>query len=212
MDIIVTRTSALITDADVVPVIAAINHQIVWDFAPKWQVSGTLYLNSGPTGAARCSLQDTIDDPDALGYHVDENGLVEMIIDVEACQSSGDDWRTCLGHEALETLVDSLCNLMGLGAYTSFIREVCDAVEEDFYPGLGGVPVTNFVLPSYFGIGPVGPPWDMMGQLSGPAPALRPGGYIDELTGGAWTMHLGDRADGYMATRKNGRRAWRKRS
>ncbi len=207
-DILVTNASRLLTAADIAPVIATINRQIASDFAPAWGTPGTLHVGAAPAGAWRFSLQDTSDDPNVLGYHVDKSGIVSAIIDVEACKSSGSDWRTCLGHEVLEALADPLTTRMAPDQVT--IVEVCDPVEEDSYE-IGGVPVTNFVLPAYFGFN-ASTKYDRNGWLAKPAPALRPGGYIMRLENGAWQTHFGERSVGYMASRINGRRAWRKKT
>ena len=209
--ILIVNNSRLLTAADIVPTVSAINRQIEGDFAPLWNAPGTVYFGEAPEGAWRFSLQDSIDEANVLGYHLDENGVVSAIIDVAACRQYGSDWRTCLGHEVLESLADPICNRVGVGSFASFIVECADPVEEDSYP-LDGIPVTNFVLPAYFGWD--GSRFDKMGLLSGPAPALRPGGYQMRLVNGAWQSTYGDRAaarPGYMADKRSGRRAWRMR-
>lgn len=210
-DILIVNNSRLIATADIGPVIAAINKQIADDFAPEWNAPGTIYFGSAPGGAWQFSLQDTIDQSGDLGYHVDQNGVVSAIIDVAACKQYGSDWRTCLGHEILEALVDPLCTRMGDGEFAGFLAEVADPVEEDVY-AVDGIPVTNFVLPAYFGWS--GSRYDHMGLLNGPAPALRPGGYLMRLVNNSWTTTYGERAasrPGFMASRTGGRRAWRQK-
>lgn len=206
-DILVVNKSALVTPADILPTIAALNRQIAGDFAPVWGVSGTLYYGTASPGAWQFTLADAIDDAAALGYHVDDNGVVSAIIDVAACRDCGDDWRQCLSHEVLEALADPQCERMAPDNVT--IVEVCDPVEGDSYQ-VDGVPVSNFATPSYFGFDQ-GSRYDHLGYLTGRCPDLRPGGYIEQLVNGAWQEQLGERATGYMAKRTNGRRAWRKR-
>lgn len=208
-DILIVFNSRLITAADIAPAVAAINRQIVGDFAPVWNAPGTVHFGDAPEGAWRFYLQDTIDQANDLGYHVDDNGIVSAIIDVAACKSSGSDWRTCLGHEVLEALADPSCSRMGDGNFASFMCEVADPVEEDVY-AIDGVPVANFVWPAYFGWASAR--YDQMGLLASPAPALRPGGYILQLVNGEWKSTFGERAavrPGFMASREGGRRAWR---
>lgn len=210
-DILVLNHSALLTAADIpsaIAAIAAINKQIAEDFAPVWNASGTVYFGDAPSGAWQFTLQDTIDDPDALGYHADDHG-VTAIIDIAACKQCGSDWRTCLGHEVLEALADPLTTRLSPNGL--YAVEVADPVEEGLYL-IDGVPVTNFVLPAYFGW--AGSKFDKTGILSGPAPALSPGGYQMVLQNGNWTSLYGERAaarPGYMASRQGGRRAWRMR-
>ena len=203
-DIIVINNSALLGESEILAVVSAINEQIVQDFAPFWGVSGTLYFGSAPSGAWKFSLQDSIDNAQALGYHVDQNGVISAIIDVKACKESGSDWRTCLGHEVLEALADPLCNRIAPDGITSI--EVADPVEEDSYE-ISGIPVTNFVTPAYYGFNS-DTRYDHLEYLKSPAPALRPGGYISRLTDGQWISTFGEHC-GFMATRTNGRRAWR---
>lgn len=206
-DILIINRSKLIMDAEIDPVLEAINRQIIGDFAPEWGVDGTVHFGQAPASAWQFVLQDSIDDSNALGYHVDENGLVSAIIDIEACKASGADWRTVLGHEVLEALADPLTSRMAPNGID--IVEVCDPVEEDTYI-IDGVPVTNFVLPAYFGFNS-STMYDKNEWLKAPAPALRPGGYIMQLVNGQWTNTFGERK-GFMASRTSGRRAWRLRS
>ena len=209
-DILVINKSALVASVDITPTVAAINKQIADDFAPAWNAPGTVHFGDAPDGAWRFTLQDTIDDAQALGYHTDDNGHVAAIIDVAACKQSGNEWRTCLGHEVLEALADPLCDRMAPNGIDAV--EVADPVEEDEY-SIDGIAVTNFVLPAYFGW--TGAKFDRLGNLSAPAPALRPGGYIMRLENGQWTSVFGARAavrPGYMASRPHGRRAWRRRA
>ncbi len=207
-DILVVNNSQLLTVADIAPAIAAINQQIVRDFTPAWGVAGLVHFGDTPAGAWQFSLQDTIDQKNDLGYHVDENGIVSAIIDVGACKAYNDDWRTCLGHEVLEALADPLCTRMAPNGID--LVEVCDPVELDSYT-IDSVPVTNFVLPSYFGFNNSAP-YDHLGRLGGPAPLLLPGGYSMRLVSGQWETKFGEEAKGYMAMRQNGRRAWRMRN
>lgn len=207
-DILLLNKSRLLTTADFAPVVPALNKQIADDFSPFWGTPGTVHFGDAPAGAWQFTLQDTISDPDALGYHVDDDGTVSAIIDVEACKTSGGDWRTCLGHEVLEALADPLTSRMGEGSFAPYIVEVADPVEEDTYE-IDGVTVTNFVTPAYFGFN-ADTRYDKMGLLKSPAPTLRPGGYYMALENGQWTNHFGEHR-GFMATRTNGRRAWRVR-
>src|SRR6185312_1008808 len=105
-DILVVNNSRLLTTDDILPAIAAINRQVSTDFGPAWNVGGTLYFGEAPEGAWQFSLQDSIAEANALGYHVDQNHIVSAIIDVAICKQYGSDWRTCLGHEVLEALAD----------------------------------------------------------------------------------------------------------
>lgn len=204
-DILVVNNSALLQPEQIVPVIAALNLQISRDFVPFWNAPGTLHFGSASDGAWKFYLQDTIDQQNDLGYHVDENGIVSAIIDIAACRDAGIAWETCLGHEVLEALADPTTERMAPNG--SDIVEVCDPVEQQTYP-IDGVPAPNFVTPKYFGW--VGERYDFMGKLDDAAPALAPGGYIMYLRDNQWQTTYGEHP-GYMALRRGGRREWRKR-
>lgn len=204
-DILVVNRSALITEADIIPAIAAINLWLYEDVYPIWGSCATLHWGTAPAGAWQFTLQDTIDQPDDLGYHEDDQGDIFSLIDVKLCEQYQDDWRTCLAHEAGETVVDPRTTRMS-GPYQV---EICDPVEGQVYDK-ADVPMPNFVTPAYFNLTP-GPRYDFMGLIAGTAPTRSPGGYLEYLDGDTWTMARGDRATGYMLNRPNGRRAWRKR-
>ena len=212
IDIILVLNSARISAADLPPVVAALNRQIEGDFAPLWGIGGTVYIADGPAGAAKFYLQDGLDDPGALGYHIDENGLISAKIDIQGCQLSGSDWRTCLGHEAVEALADPLCNRLD-PVFNRFLVETADPVEENEYV-IDGIPVTNFVTPSYFGFDQL-TRYDFNRQLIGNVSSqngLLPGGYQTEYVGGQWVSHMARKVDGsfsWMATRPTGRSAFR---
>lgn len=137
-------------------------------------------------GAVRVmTVQDVLDDPRALGYHDDENGVILARILADNGADSG-------SHECCEESADPDCDLwVPMGNGDEIAREVCDPVEGDSYPQtaeIGGdtrqIPVSNFVLPSYFD--PAGkPPFDRMGKLSKPF-SMSPGGYqiIRDASGG----------------------------
>lgn len=210
-DILLVNKSALVTDTDVATFVPLENLHLLAAFTPAWGIAGTLYFGSAPAGAWVFTLQDGLDQPGDLAYHYDDaTGAPDAFIDVKGCQDSGSDWRTVLDHEIKEALVDPSCVLMGTDGIT--IRECCDPVEESLIVE-GGVPFANFVLPRYFGLGSAHTMFDYNGVLSGPAPALGPGGYLEQDINGAWATKWGDKAataPGFMASRTNGRRAWRK--
>lgn len=206
-DILIVNRSQLITAADIDPALDAINRQIAGDFAPFWGIEGTVHFSTAPAGAWVFTLADQIDQSSDLGYHVDENGVISAIIDVLACKNCGDGWQQCLSHEVLEALADPFCTRMSPDGVT--MVEVCDPCEGDVYD-IDGVLVSNFVTPSYFGFDQ-GSRLDFLEKLTGRAPTLRPGGYIEQLENGQWVNRQGERATGYMATRPHGRRSWRKR-
>jgi hypothetical protein len=202
-DIVFINQSASVSAGDLSAIVAALQIQINRDFAPVWGTIATLHIATGPEGAWMFYLQDEIDQPNALGYHTDENGLPIARIDIAGSIAAGQDWRTPISHEVLEALADPQCMRMAPNGVD--IIEVCDPVEETIYT-INGLVVSNFVLPAYFGLN-AGAKYDFNGQLTAPAPTLLSGGYIMQLVNNQWTD-----TKGFMAMRESGRRAWRKKN
>ena len=123
-------------------------------------------------GELAMNFRDTIPEaPNALAYHQVVNGIpdIELGVDLFASLTSGVESLSVGGsHELLELLRDVGANgwkdkqdgsgLMGA-------EEVGDVVQNTFYPASNGVPVTNFLLESYFIPGAPGP-WDFMGVMT----------------------------------------------
>jgi hypothetical protein len=129
------------------------------------------------TGEVRVlTIEDTLDVPDAEGYHTDDLGVVFARVLADNNADSG-------SHECCEESLDPTCEIwkpMGNGSSIAF--ESCDPVEGDSYmqaATIGDetrqVPVSNFVLPAYFD--PNGQaPFDKMGKLTAPF-TMDAGGY-----------------------------------
>lgn len=122
------------------------------------------------------TVQDVLDDPGALGYHDDESGVILARILADNGADSG-------SHECCEESADPDCDLwVPMGNGNEIAREVCDPVEGDNYmqtAEIGGdtreIPVSNYVLPSYFDANGKAP-FDRMGKLSAPF-TMDAGGY-----------------------------------
>jgi hypothetical protein len=166
------------------------------------------------TGEVRLmTIEDTLDVDGALGYHTDELGDIFARILAENNADSG-------SHECCEESLDPTVDVwkpIGDGREIAF--EACDPVEGDSYSqdatiGEGPdaetrqVPVTNYVLPSYFD--PNGKaPFDRMGKLTAPF-TMDDGGYMvvrdaagnesDVFAGQAHVEHGGER--GRLAAEK----------
>lgn len=94
------------------------------------------------------------------GNHFYNSGIVSASISTGGLPYTA--WARAFSHEVLEALVDP-----GLITRWRFgLTEVCDPVENLTYQ-LGGIPVSDFVLPSYFNDTPG--PWDQANLLAGPA-------------------------------------------
>lgn len=208
VDIVLSNRSGHISTADLTAAMAVLQTQITRDFAPVWGGDAKLWDEGEtiPAGAWKFWLQDGLDIANDLGYHLLDGGIPEAKIDIAGAVSSGNDWRTVVSHELLETIADPSCSRMA-GPY---IVEVCDPVEQSMYL-IDGLAVSNFVLPTYFSLSR-GTKYDFNGQLTAPCPARLPGGYVMSYNGREWVSQFGRLADGsasWMATRPSGRSQWR---
>jgi len=186
--IAVVNNTTTLSDADVQLACQALQLQITDDFAPLWGRDATVVAvpRGGPdsVGAWVIYLQDDISVQGALGYHdVTSDEVPLAYVGVNTCKTNGVDWRTCLGHEALEMLGDPWIVLAAqVDSATVYAYEACDAVEQSQYTKMVGttsVPVTNFVTPEWFNEKPTpGAKYDFLGKLSGPRVLLPGGSYI----------------------------------
>jgi hypothetical protein len=221
IDVACINRTRRIRDARFASLLPALQAQLNEDFSPVWQVEPVRLLLVGkrtrtiPTTQQRLWFLDDSDDPGALGYHEDDTGTPEGKVFCEEDIRAGAEISVTVSHELMEQLADPLTTRMGPtvdGA--QFIVEVCDAVEADSDGYLkNGVRVSNFVLPAYYEPGSAGP-WDFRGLLTGPCPALRPGGYSMWLKDGGWHDTYARHADGtvsHRAQRRHGRR-WQRAS
>jgi hypothetical protein len=116
------------------------------------------------------------------------------------CILDGLSWTVDVSHEVAEMRGDpTIDRTWTMPDGRLALMELCDPVEDDLFAiDVGGVKLSDFVLPSYFSNhGGLGRPWDYQGKLSGPCPTLLNGGYQSIFENGAWTqvtaMHLGSR-------------------
>lgn len=171
-------------------VAGALNEQIQHDFAPVWQIKATVgaYPEAPPDTWAVRILQQ-LDDPNALGYHTDEGGqpLSKVLYTQE--------WTTTVGHEVLEMLADpwgwrqhharlpygleTAFAQFGLKAENShvwYLLEVCDPPEAQSYE-VGGVALSDFLLPSWYRSVPVAGRFSIAGNCKEPRQVID-GGYV----------------------------------
>jgi hypothetical protein len=170
---IVNRTRAL-ADRDIQHAIRAINRQFEDDFEPHWHFGARLRLDGHdrpPDTHERVALQQLPGrGGDAVIYLLDEatvggaEGMHDLNVNdvpygfvfLDVCRSVNDPWTVTLSHEAIELVGDPLANLLVQGPHPEDHRhlvfhqfELCDAVQDESYE-IDGVPVSNFLLPSYF--------------------------------------------------------------
>jgi hypothetical protein len=217
-EIVIINKCSVLSDANIQAVIPAVQAQVSEDFAPIWGADATVqFIGKGarvPKGIWPLYVMDHSDEPGALGYHVDDKGRIEGKVFAADDQRYGVSWTVDLTHELLEMLGDPTTNdLINLADGRQCIREVCDAVEDDSIAYMkNGVLVTDFVTPKYF-FETGGPDkYDFCGKLTGPAPALTPGGYLGiyDPTTGQWTQVTARLHNGHLSfrSRRHGRTAY----
>src|SRR5207253_1655590 len=108
---------------------------------------------------------------------------------------NGDKVSVSAAHELAEMLVDPAINLASTGPKNMlYAYETADPVESEEFP-LDGVPMTDFVYPSYFEAfrKPGSTKFDHLGKLRRPFQIL-PGGYQIVYRNGRWSQIYGSKA------------------
>ena len=176
-------------------VAAALQRQVTGDFGPIWGISATVdafsRLEDVPLGYWPVVVLDQIDDPNALGYHQDQDGQPYAL--VLYTQS----WSLTASHETLEMLADPWGSRLIGGSSINpdqgrvrYLIEVCDPCEApQFAYRINGVLVSDFYTPSFFDSREsAGGRYDFTRALASPKTILR-GGYIswiDSATRHVW--------------------------
>ena len=155
------------------------------EFAKDWSVPYTPVvpydrIEDLPTASGECRLftiERDIGAPGAEGFHDDQLGLIyARILPDNNCDAGS--------HEVVEEEGDPTCDQYAdMGNGQQVAKESADPVEGDSYPisvTVGNetrdVPVTNYVLPSWFDPKGVAP-FDRMGKLTAPF-TMTAGGYM----------------------------------
>jgi len=218
----VINESTLLTDAQVAPVVAALQRQVSEHFFPAWGIDARLeFLSKGAQSSSAYSWQlillDTSDDAGALGYHdITPRGLPLGKVFVKSDLDSGSSWTVTLSHELLEMLGDPNINLTVLVDNILYAYEACDACEADELGyDIGGVKVSDFVYPAYFesfwGEGET--QFDYGKHISAPLQLL-PGGYasyLDITNGQGWQQKYADATPSFANRPRVGSRRERRR-
>jgi hypothetical protein len=140
---------------DLGPVAAALQTQVIRDFAPKWRRPATISaydtLSHVPLDHWPMIVRDDIP-YNAQGIHLDKNGAPFSLI----LWDSG--WSLTTSHECLEMLGDPLGKRIknapsikpGQGQ-AEYLVEVCDPSEANqFAYSINGVTVSDFYFPNFF--------------------------------------------------------------
>jgi hypothetical protein len=163
----------------------ALTIQVERDFAPAWGITKARFMVGGR--GEKIHFFDSAHQAGDYGWHiVDDHGLPYAHVFTDPSISAGSDWisgtdaiSATVSHEALEMLADpSAAEYSFNGARLMWAREVCDAVQANTYRIAARgfrVPVSNFVLPTFFNPWADGP-YDHLGVLREPF-SLAKGGY-----------------------------------
>jgi hypothetical protein len=202
---VISLTSDISTRS-LLQVTAALQKQVMRDFAPQWGISGTVdpfeELESvpsdyhpvvlfGETAELAVRLEQAIGEPQALdllarfdrdrleGIHL--NALTRQPF---ALVSATDAWTITLSHEVLEMFADPYGNRLVAAQHPTeqeqrvkYLVEVCDPCMSHWYP-VNGVSVSDFYTPRYFD--PVEVPglrYSFTGAIERPIQVLD-GGYL----------------------------------
>jgi len=183
---LVDRTET-IAPAELAEVAGALNEQVQADLAPAWKIAATVgAYPRAPHGTWRIELHETIEVEGAAGFHADKRGQPFAMVAL-----SDGDWTVTASHELLEMLIDpfgsrlhtaaALSGWKGDSPRVKYLMEAGDPCEEIHYE-VGGVPMSDFVLPSFYRSAPRGSlaGYSHTGSVTEPLQILD-GGYISFL-------------------------------
>jgi len=163
---------------------AALQKQVMRDFAPVWEVSATVdafaALEDVPVGYWPIIVMDDIGYPGAAGIHLDEDGQPFSLVQA----TSG--WELTASHEVLEMLADPFGNRLIAGnsikagqGRVEYLVEVCDPSEgEEFGYTVNGITLSDFYTPRFFDpVTSSGVQYSFTGAVQEPR-QIRKGGYL----------------------------------
>jgi hypothetical protein len=157
----IINESTLVTDAQLTPIIAALQVQVGRDYAPIWgrYVKLTQIPKGGTPPADQwwMTILDNSDQAGALGYHETTStgkplGKVFAKDDLDA----GSSLSVTISHELLEMLGNPFINLTAIDPNANqlqqlFMHEMCDPCEDDSLGyKINGVLVSDFLYPEWF--------------------------------------------------------------
>ncbi|MFN0099647.1 MAG: hypothetical protein ACKVS7_13300 [Gemmatimonadaceae bacterium] len=206
MIISIVNQSTVKSDDEVQQAIRVVNRQIAEDVAPYWGLTATLRLDgTGRGGAIRDVRGDALlrlRDEVQSDHDVGTAGVPEGVVFTQLEQLVKKSvpwltWTVALSHEAIELLLDPWVNTLVRGPHPEskrsvfYYREVCDPVQSEIYT-LDGLPVSNFVLPAYYG-----PGTKKNSDTNFLGTPMRPFGFLKQGNVGFWDPQKGARG-GYV--------------
>ncbi|HEY1933518.1 MAG TPA: hypothetical protein VGG99_16015 [Acetobacteraceae bacterium] len=186
--IAVINESSKISDADVRKMLPAFNQQWNQDLRPIWGTEAAKFgfVRNGhapPAGAWWMVFLDNSDQANVLAYHdLTNEGWPIAKVFVESILSDNGSVSVAATHELCEMAVDPWVNTAYLDSHSVFwAGEICDPVEDDGYGyEIGGVLVTDFVTPDWFGHQHAGTQIDFR-RHAGKAFEIMSGGYAQKF-------------------------------
>lgn len=206
MIISIVNQSTIKSDDEVQQAIRVVNRQIAEDVAPYWGLTATLRLDGTGRGGdirslrgdALIRLRDEVQSFHDVGTAGVPEGVAFTQLDTLVKESHPWlSWTATLSHEAIELLLDPWVNTLVRGPHPEskrsvfYYREVCDPVQREVYT-LDGLPVSNFVLPAYYG-----PGTKRSSDTNFLGTPLRPFGWLKHGCVGFWDPQKGARG-GYV--------------
>jgi hypothetical protein len=157
--IAVINESTVISDADVQKMLPAFDQQWNKDLEPVWGVDTAEFAftpkgQQPAVGAWWLVFLDNSDQAGALAYHdLTNEGLPISKVFVKTLQADHASISVGATHELCEMAVDPWLNSAYQDSHGVFwAGEICDPVEADQYGyEIGGVLVTDFITPNWFG-------------------------------------------------------------
>ena len=204
----VINESTVLADADVTPVVAALQKQVTNDFRPVWGTDAELTIvpkGAQPaTGSWWLVLLDDSDQAGALGYHdFTTEGLPIGKVFAASDLKAGTSWTVTASHELLEMLGDPNVNLTVFVQNSNtagilYAYEVCDACEDDSLGyKIDDILLSDFVYPSWFESfrAEGSAQFDRGSKIDAPLQLL-PGGYIgifNVTSGNGWQQQTAEK-------------------
>jgi hypothetical protein len=208
----VINASKILKDAEIPPVVAALQLQVSEHLAPRWNVDAVLdFVPSGqapPAGNWQLILDDDTNIKGDSGYHNvspagtpypgTPDGIPYGRAFVNTSMQQNESWTITASHELLEMLVNPYAVFAAYvpiddrtGAFYNL--EICDPVSPDICGyKIDGVDVSDFVFPEWFSPFLAQPDTsrpakqvDYCYRLNGPAPLIAAG---TSITTFGWTV------------------------
>jgi hypothetical protein len=225
--IAIVNACTVLRDEEILPVVAALQRQVLEHFAPAYGYAAELFFVARgkpiPEGYSQLVILDTSDDSTALGYHdLTSEGYPQGKSFAKSDLDGSYSWTVTLSHELLELLLDPDLNLCAQvdapdGHPVFYGLEICDPVENDACAyEIDGIKVSDFVLPAYYeGFHKEGKQYDYCNLLKRPCPELLPDGYIsfyDPTTGRGWQERYSEQRGAESMRPRIGSRRERRRT